>query len=251
VVDHPDGKTFEDKNSNQADVTVRSGKFDITAVDQFAFAVTVDVALRAGPKPDPAWLSEVALFYLQNGIGSDVHAEYSGSSQLREHFKDPNMKFPVVDSNGVTPDYFGPLTPTEAPFTIAAAQTRFLRDDPDLKTMLFGDSPEERFPVHFNDQDIRRIRGSLFFSLAITSLTRNSPRCVVAHAELRWTADYGGTVSGVADKKPKYTRDTAFSKIEAPDRKFKLISPVTAGTDVAMAGFEIFAPKFTDAVTTR
>jgi hypothetical protein len=249
--DNQNGAHFEDNGSTASDVKFRSGKFEIANPGQFAFNVLVDVRLDAGPNADPALINDVAIFFLQNGTADDLRSEYTDGSVIREVFKDPAMKFPVVDSNGKTADYFGPLCLTEPPFTIAALQTKVVRDDGDFKVLLFGDSPDGSFPARTLKGVVDHIRGQNDFKLAVASICRSSRNCVVVHAELTWTANFDGRVEGAKDGKTKYVREGAFSKITTPDRKFQPVSPATGGQNARDAKYELFAPKFTDAIIRR
>jgi len=249
--DNPNGAHFEDDGSGTGDIKIRSGKFDPNDPGQYAFSVIVDVSLIGGGRAKDIGIKDVVIHFLQNGLGTDIVGHYDDNVNVREVLKD-NLTFPVVDSNGKTPDYFGPLPePDEPPFTLAALQVKLLRDDGNKRVVLFGDSPGAVTPRIFRNKFLRTITGGNDFRLGIGSFSQQSMNSIVAHAEILWRCNFKGKVLNAENDSAKYKEDGAGTTIKTSGRRFQLIFEGTGGRDARDAGFEIFPPRFNRSVTRR
>jgi len=112
-----------------------------------------------------------------------------------------------------------------------------------------SDSPTGSFPRrHPNTKErLNSIAGVNGFRLALGSNSVNAPDAFVAHAELKWTADYSGQVAQ-GGAIGKYT---AAGATTTSDAALVLISPATGGQDAGVAGFELFEPRFNGGTDTN
>jgi outer membrane protein OmpA-like peptidoglycan-associated protein len=227
---------YKENNSQTTFCAFSSGEFGKTG--QFAWQLNVTkIKLVGGGTKGDLGVDKVRLHYLQNGVADTLQGNYAGGARANEVTV---STLPVCDSNG------NPATdPTaDAPsmFTVTPDQKSAIRD------VQMGDSPGGSFTrVHQNTKTLlATISGINGFRAAIGSTALAAPNAFVAHADIKWQANFAGTVEQDTSKNATYTANGAKT---TSDAQLALISPSTGGQDAGDAGLELFPVQFNDAGT--
>jgi hypothetical protein len=274
--------TYQDNGSDNTRTRFKSGDF---VQGREAFEVTVDVELIGGGADKKLGVDKVDLHSMQNGTADTLRGDYdSGGVALEQVFQVGGINllvpgFPILDNSGpgaavpvtlpaipsagpaFAPVPFGPLTSTATPFAVTAGVFKLTALEPGPKPrkfrILFMDSPTGSFvkkhatkPPPGGGALLRTVSGVNSFRTAVTATSQDAPNCIVAHAQIDWTADYAGKVDYPAPGNTGiYTRTTGGTKVAA--NRYQLIRPAQGGQEAAAAGFECFEPRFNNSVKSQ
>jgi hypothetical protein len=247
-------KTYKDNGSNASSTGFESGKF---IFGRQAWETTFKVEVIGGGSDGRLGIKKVRVHMLQNGVADTLTGNYAGGGTGKEA---PVGSLPVVDAQGPgggpqPPSV--PATPSHpallmSPFIFTGSMIKLTPNQRvKHRTIQVGDSPGGGFP---NAQpntgtQLQTISGRNDFRMAVCGLSEDAPNAIVAHADIRWQADFAGKVV-FGPPNPaigRYQRTTAKT---TSDKRFTLISDGTGGKDVKDAGLEIFGPRFNDSGTT-
>jgi Putative peptidoglycan binding domain len=227
---------YKDNGSDATSTSFKSGEFGKTG--QFAWQLNVTkIKLVGGGTKGDIGVDKVRLHYLQNGVTDTLQGNYAGGARANEVTK---STLPVCDSNGNPTT--NPTADAASMFTVTPDQTSALRD------VQMGDSPGGGFPrTHQNTKTLLgSISGINGFRAAIGSTASAAPDAFVVHADIKWQANFAGTVNTNPKQAATYTANGAKT---TSDAQMALVSASTGGQDAGDAGLELFPTQFNDGGT--
>jgi peptidoglycan hydrolase-like protein with peptidoglycan-binding domain len=228
---------YVDNGSDATSTSFKSGEFGKPGQFAWQLDVTTIKLVGGGTKGDVG-VDKVRLHYLQNGVTDTLQGNYGGGATANEVTKSP---LPVCDSNG--DPTANPTADAASMFTVTPNQTSAVRD------VRMGDSPGGGFVrTHPKTNTVlATISGINGFRAAIGSTAAAAPDAFVVHADIRWQANFAGSVETDPKKAAAYTATTAKT---TSDPQLSLVSPSTGGQDAGDAGLELFPIRFNNAGTT-